>query len=63
MKLRFADRWVVVTGASSGLGLEIARRLARDEGANLIVAARRGERLAQLKQEIEGGLQVVCILF
>ena len=55
MKLRFADRWVVVTGASSGLGLEIARRLARDEGANLIVAARRGERLAQLKQEIEGG--------
>lgn len=52
-RLRFENRWVVVTGASSGLGLEIARRLALVERANLIVAARRGDRLAGLKQEIE----------
>lgn len=54
-KLNFENRWVVVTGASSGLGREIARRLAVREKANVIIAARRKERLAQLKQEIEAG--------
>ena len=44
---------MVVTGASSGLGREIARTLALNEHADLVVAARRGDRLAELKAEIE----------
>lgn len=43
----------MVTGASSGLGQAMARCLAKDEKANLIIAARRKERLEELKQEIE----------
>jgi NAD(P)-dependent dehydrogenase (short-subunit alcohol dehydrogenase family) len=41
----------LVTGASSGLGDNFARRLAA-EGATVAVAARRGERLAKLVAEI-----------
>jgi short-subunit dehydrogenase len=41
----------VVTGASSGIGREIARELAR-QGADLVVVARREQRLRQLADEI-----------
>lgn len=46
-------RWVLVTGASSGLGREMARVLARDYGSNLVIAARRKDRLQELAQELE----------
>lgn len=52
MELR--GRWVLVTGASSGLGREMARVLAVTHGANLLVVARRQDRLDQLKAELEG---------
>ena len=48
----FAGRLVLVTGASSGLGEAIARRLAVAESADVIVAARRTNRLEQLADEI-----------
>lgn len=48
----------VVTGASSGFGEEIVRRLA-DEGWMTIGVARRGDRLAALAEEV-GGDYVVC---
>jgi short-subunit dehydrogenase len=59
---RFADRygpWAVVTGASGGIGLAIARELAA-RGLNLIVVARRGERLQQLARELAGRHRVQC---
>jgi hypothetical protein len=42
----------LVTGASSGVGVEFARQLA-ERGYDLIVAARRLDRLEQLKTELE----------
>jgi 3-oxoacyl-[acyl-carrier protein] reductase len=41
----------VVTGASAGIGRAIARRLAV-EGANVVIAARRAERLGEVADEI-----------
>lgn len=43
---------IIVTGASSGLGQHIAEFYA-SHGANLIVCARRADRLAQLKEKME----------
>lgn len=61
--LELKNRWVLVTGASSGLGREMARVLARDYGAHLIVVARRQERLVLLASELEKsyGVQVRVI--
>ena len=44
--------WALVTGASSGLGAEFARALAR-EGVSVVLTARRGERLRELASELE----------
>ncbi|MGH8162582.1 MAG: SDR family oxidoreductase [Gammaproteobacteria bacterium] len=45
------DKVVVITGASSGLGAETARHLAR-EGAKLVLGARRVDRLEALAGEL-----------
>lgn len=52
MKLDFKDKWVLITGASSGLGYEMGRQLAINHGANLILVARRSDKLNQLKEEL-----------
>lgn len=57
-KLQPAGKWILVTGASSGLGQEMARQLAKVHRANLIVVARRKDKLDALKQELEGVHQV-----
>jgi short-subunit dehydrogenase len=48
----FKDKVVVITGASSGIGRELAYRLAA-QGANLSLAARRTERLEAVQTECE----------
>jgi short-subunit dehydrogenase len=50
--------WVWVTGASSGLGRELARQLALEHGANVVLSARRVDRLESLKAELESKVKV-----
>ncbi|QLG28797.1 SDR family oxidoreductase [Halorarum halophilum] len=51
---------VVVTGASSGIGGATARVLAAD-GANLVLAARREDRLEELADELESEYDVQAL--
>ncbi|MGG1686561.1 SDR family oxidoreductase [Pseudalkalibacillus sp. NRS-1564] len=46
------EKVVIITGASSGIGEETAKLLS-GKGAKLVLAARREERLKELKQQIE----------
>ena len=50
----------LITGASSGIGRELARQLSA-MGIDVILVARRLTRLQQLKEELEGQVQVICM--
>lgn len=48
----FAGKNVLITGASSGIGLELVKLFALDE-SNLIITARNEEKLLKIKRNIE----------
>lgn len=51
MKLGLEGKTAVVTGGSKGIGLETARLLA-EEGAKVLVCARRESALAEAREDI-----------
>jgi NAD(P)-dependent dehydrogenase (short-subunit alcohol dehydrogenase family) len=51
VKVHFTDKVIVVTGASRGIGRDVALAFAR-EGARLVLAARSADQLAQVQNEI-----------
>src|SRR5262245_45473831 len=51
VSMSFANQVAVITGASSGIGKELAKELAR-QGAKVGLVARRREALAELTEEI-----------
>lgn len=59
--MRLENRIALVTGASSGLGREAARMMAR-EGACVAITARRRERLEALADEIRSDRGRVLVL-
>jgi len=58
MAASLAERKVLVVGASAGIGRSIAMRAISD-GADVLVAARRADRLDQLVAEAGGGTSLV----
>jgi len=62
-RLSLQGRYTLITGASAGLGREMAREVARRHGGHLVLVARRRERLEELKVELEGhGAKVAFIV-
>jgi NAD(P)-dependent dehydrogenase (short-subunit alcohol dehydrogenase family) len=58
---RLDDRVAIVTGASSGLGVAFAVALA-EAGANVALAARRADKLAQTRQAVEAAGSHVLVV-
>jgi NADP-dependent 3-hydroxy acid dehydrogenase YdfG len=58
ISMKIKDSIVVITGASAGIGLAVARELA-GRGAKIVLAARSEDKLKKLEKEIPGSFAVV----
>ncbi|CAG9610847.1 putative oxidoreductase [Bacillus rhizoplanae] len=59
MSRRLQDKVIVITGASSGIGEELAMQVA-EQGAITVLIARTEEKLRALKQKIETAYRTSC---
>jgi uncharacterized protein len=62
MSNEWRGKWAIVTGASAGIGQALSRELAAG-GANLILTARRQDRLEQFATELRSKFNVRCEIF
>ncbi len=61
MNLGLADRFAVVTGGTSGIGLETARLLLA-EGARVVICGRNADRLASARADLLTEADETCLL-
>ncbi len=59
---RWVGKWALVTGASAGIGWALAEQLA-SAGANLVLTARRTERLQQLADDLRAKYKIQTEIF
>ena len=60
--MSFANKVIVITGASDGIGAELARQLSADK-PKLVLAARRRDALAAVAHQCETeGAQTLCVV-
>lgn len=60
MAKQLDGKTAIITGASSGIGTAIAKELAK-EGANVVLAARNEEKLAEIAKEINQKDKILCV--
>jgi uncharacterized protein len=62
MSAEWRGKWALITGASAGIGVALARELAAG-GANLVLTARRRDRLESLAQELVAKHKIKTAVF
>lgn len=60
--MSFADRIIVITGASDGIGAELARQLSADKPKLVLAARRRGALEGVAMQCESAGAQTLCVV-